>query len=47
MVEQNLSELPSGYLLMGTKDGKTFFDNESDYTTDVTDSKMIFGYTFY
>lgn len=30
-----------------TKDGKTFFGNETDYTTDVIDSKTIFGYTFY
>ena len=34
-----LKKLPSGYLLMGTKDGKTFFGNETDYTTDVIDSK--------
>ena len=32
---------------MGTKDGKKFFGNETDYTTDVIDSKTIFGYTFY
>lgn len=30
-----------------TKDWKTFFGNETDYTTDVIDSKTIFGYTFY
>lgn len=42
-----LKKVPSGYLLMGTKDGKTFFGNETDYTTDVIDAKMIFGYTFY
>ena len=32
---------------MATKDGKTFFGNETNYTTDVIDSKTISGYTFY
>ena len=29
------------------KDRKKFLGNETDYTTDVIDTKMLFGYTFY
>lgn len=42
-----LKKLPSDFKLMMTKDGKIFFGNKKFYTTDIINTKMLFGYTFY